>query len=155
MKQLSLFWVDRSLQNRANGSSDQSEHLDDDKMNMCLHRRFQDKICWLFCTNPRFRVPLVRPVGKTGQASPTLDCGISQNNQQKCLISNIQVLQGCRRCSTKGNLNLWPRKADRGKTSHRVPLEHDFEGAEEGPAWEHGQVDEEVQIPQRDLLFLG
>ena len=51
--------------------------------------------------------------------------------------------------------NLWPRKVDRGKTSHRVPLERDFEGAEDGLAWEHYQAGDEVQIPQRKLLFLG
>ena len=52
-------------------------------------------------------------------------------------------------------MNLWLRKVDRGKTSHRVPLELDFEGDEDGPAWEHGQAGDEVQIPQRDLLFFG
>jgi len=31
----------------------------------------------------------------------------------------------------------------------------DFDGEEEGPSWEHGQASDEVQIPQRDLLFLG
>ena len=52
-------------------------------------------------------------------------------------------------------MNVWPRKVDRGKTSHRVPLKHDFEGEDEEPAWEHSQAGDEIQIPQRGLLFLG
>ena len=52
-------------------------------------------------------------------------------------------------------MNIWSRKVDRGKISHRVSLERDFEGEDEGPTWEHGQAGDEIQIPQRDLLFLG
>ena len=32
--------------------------------------------------------------------------------------------------------------------SHRVPFERDFEGKNEGPAWESGQVGRVIQIPK-------
>jgi len=52
-------------------------------------------------------------------------------------------------------LNLWPRNVDQCVTSHRIPFEQDFKEEIEGPAWKVGQASEEMQIPQRDLLFLG
>ena len=108
-------------------------------------------MCWVFCTEPRPRVPLdrsVRPVGQTGHASPTLGCEIFQNIQQKWMAISEQVLGCCRRCSTRGILNLWSRKVDRWETSHRVPFERDFEGAIERPDWESSQAGGVIQIPK-------